>query len=79
MAAVVGIISGCGPNIDVHCRNQPNKSKLALYNPLLSCNSYLKQLYISDKTERFSYKGGCGMHGHAFIKPFKRRAGLGYR
>ena len=27
----------------------------------LIISSHLKQLYISNKTERFSYKGGCGI------------------
>ena len=31
MAVVFGIISGCGLRIELHCRNQPNRSKLALY------------------------------------------------
>ena len=39
-------------------------------------NSDLKQLYISNKTEHFSYKSGYGM---TCIEAFKRRAGLGYR
>ena len=39
MAAVVGIISRSGIKIEVHCRNQPNKGKLALYNLL---HSHLK-------------------------------------
>ena len=39
-------------------------------------NSYLKQLYISIKSEHFSYKSGCGMMR---IEAFKRRAGLGYK
>ena len=39
-------------------------------------NSSLKQLHISNKTECFSYKSGCGvMH----IKMFEIRAGLGYK
>ena len=38
--------------------------------------SYLKQLYISNKTECLSYKSGCGV---MCIKAFKRRADLGYR
>ena len=59
MAAVVGIDSGHGLTIEVCYRNQPNKSKLALYIPLLHFNSHLKQLYISNKTEHFSCKGGC--------------------
>ena len=39
-------------------------------------NSYLKQLYISNKTEHFNYKSGCAV---MCIKEFKGRAGLGYR
>ena len=35
MAAIVGIISRHGLTIKAHHRNQPNKSKLALYKPLL--------------------------------------------
>ena len=48
----------------VYHRNQPNMSKLAMYKPLLYCNRHLKQLYIlyvSNKTEQFSYKIGCGI------------------
>ena len=61
MAAIVNIISRRGLAIKAHCRNQPNKSKLALYKPLLHFYSHLKQLYISNKTEYFSYKGVCGV------------------
>ena len=57
----------------------PNKSKLALYKALIHCKIYLKQLYLSKKTEHFSYKGGCGVHERMYIEVFKRRAGLGYR
>ena len=78
MAAVVGIVSRRGLRIEVCHRNQPNKSKLALYKPLLCLYSHLKQLYISNKTKHFSYKGGCGVLGHTCIEAFKRRAGLGY-
>ena len=79
MADVVGIISRRGLRNKVHRRNQHNKSKLMLYKPLLHFYSHLKQLYKSNKTERFGYKGGCGVHGHTFIKAIKRRAGLGHR
>ena len=63
MAAIVGIVNRCCLTIEARCtcRSQPNKSKLALYKPLLHFYSHLKQLYISNKTERFSYKGGCGV------------------
>ena len=65
MAAIVGIVSRHGITIEVCCRNQPNKRKLALYKPLFHFYSHLKQLYMSNKTERFSYKVGVvcmGMH-----------------
>ena len=78
MAAVVGIVSRCGLRIEVRRRNQPNKSKLVLCKPLLHLCSYLKQLYISNKTKRFSHKGGCGVCGRTHIEAFKRKAGLGY-
>ena len=78
MAAIVGIVSRRGLRIEVRHRNQSNKSKLALYKPLLCLYSHLKQPYISNKTKRFSYKGGCGVHGCTRIEAFKRRAGLGY-
>ena len=59
MAAIVDIVSRRGLRIGARHRNQPNKSKLALYKPLLCLYSHLKQPYISNKTKRFSYKGGC--------------------
>ena len=79
MAAIVGIVSRRGLINEARHRNQPNKSKLALYKPLFHLYSHLKQLYMSNKTERFSYKGECDMHGRACIEAIKRRAGLGYR
>ena len=78
MAAIVGIVSRRGLRIEVRRRNQPNKSKLVLYKPLLRSYSHLKQPYISNKTKCFSYKGGCGVHGRSHMEAFKRRAGLGY-
>ena len=35
-----------------------------LYKLLLHFNSYLKQLYIINKMEHFSCKGGCGLYEH---------------
>ena len=79
MAVVVIIGGGHGLRIELHRRNQRNKSKLSLYKPLLLLfNILFKLLYTSNKTERFSYKGGCSVHGHMHIKCSKR-AGLGYR
>ena len=42
MAAIVGISSGHGCQTVVHRRNQPIKSKPALYRPLLHFHSHLK-------------------------------------
>ena len=42
MAALVGIASRYGLRIEVHGRNQPIKSKLALYKPLLHFYSHSK-------------------------------------
>ena len=33
---------------------------------------------MSNKTEHFSYKDGCGVHERTHIEEFKRRADLGY-
>ena len=78
MAAIVDIVSRRGLRIEAHRRNQPNKSKLALYKPLLRLYSHLKQLYVSNKTKRFSYKGRLGVRGRARIEAFQIRAGLAY-
>ena len=78
VAAIVGIISRRGLRIEACRRNQPNKSKLELYKPLLHLYSHLKQPYISNKTKRFSYKGGDCVCGRTHIEAFKRRTGLGY-
>ena len=71
MAAIVGIVSRCGLRIEARHKNQPNKSKLPLYKPLLHLCSHLKQPYISNKTKRFSHKGGCGVHGRMCIEVLK--------
>ena len=71
VAAIVGIVSRHGLRIEAHRRNQPNKSKLVLYKPLLRLCRHLKQPYISNKTKRFSHKGGCGVHGRTRIEVLK--------
>ena len=78
MAAIVDIVSRRGLRIGARRRKQSNKSKLVLYKPLLRLYSHLKQLYISNKTKRFSYKGVRGVRGCARIEAFQRRAGLAY-
>ena len=79
MPAIVSTVSRRGLRIEARHRNQPNKSKLSLYKPLLRLYSHLKQPPISNKMKRFSYKGGCGGRGRSRIEAFKRTAGLGYR
>ena len=79
MAAIVGIVIRRGITIELSHRNQPNRSKLALYKLFLHFYSKLKQLYISTKMEHFVYKGGFGIRGCAYIETFKRGAGLDYR
>ena len=76
MAVIVGIVNRRGLAIEVHYRTQYNKSKLVLFKPWIHFNSHLNQLYIGNKTERFSYKGGCGICGLVLSKTFKRRASL---
>ena len=44
MAAVVGIISRHGLKIEANLRNQPNKSKLELYNSLLLFQQLFKTI-----------------------------------
>ena len=61
VATVVGIVDRCCLSIDAFWGNHFNKHKLALYK--------LSIHFISNKTEHFSYKDGCGMIG---IKVFKK-------
>ena len=49
---VVGIVGRGGLSIDAHHRNQHNRSKVEIL------------VYICNKTECFSYKGGCGVCRH---------------
>ena len=51
-----------GLTIEVHHRNLPDNTKLVLFKFLLSLYKLLKGFYISNKIERFSYKGGCDIH-----------------
>ena len=68
IAAVFSIVSRCDLIIEAH---QPNKSRLVLCKPLIHFNSHLKQLYISNKMECFSYKGGCDVYGLQVLRCLK--------
>ena len=61
MAAIVSIVSRCVLSIGVYRGNQPNESKLALYDLLLLLYQSFKAV-ISNKMGRFSYKDGCGVY-----------------
>ena len=54
MTTVVSIISRHSLRNEACHRNQCNMTKLVLYKLF---KSHLKQLYTSNKTQRFSYKG----------------------
>ena len=71
MAAIVSIISRHGLKTEACHIIQPNTNK-----PFLSLKQFCKTLYISNKTERFRYKGGCGICEHTCTDAFKSRAGL---
>ena len=79
MAAVVVIGDEHGLSVEERRGNQTNKSKLLLISHYFHFNILFKHLHTSNKTERFSYKGVCGVCGRMCIEIFKRRAGLGYR
>ena len=75
MATIAIVVDGRGLGIDTHLKNLTNKSLLALYKALVLSNSCLNQVYLSKKMVHFSYKGGCGVHGHTRIEAIKRRDG----
>ena len=66
----VHIISRFGLITEACHRNQSNKSKVGHE---FTLPQYLKQLYISNKTECFSCKSGCGVCGHTHIKSYKEK------
>ena len=63
LAAVVSTVCRDGLSIDVHCKNQPNKSKPALCKPLIHCHS---QSYRSNKTVCISYKVGAAYWAYTY-------------
>ena len=76
MAAIVDVNSRHGLRNELRCINQTNKSKLALYKPLLYFYSLLRQLYMNNETECLNYKAGRGVRGCTHIKVIKRGTGL---
>ena len=68
-------MSKCGLRIKACCRNKYNKCNTQhCIIHYFYFNSQIKPLYVSNKTECFSYRGGCGV---MCIEAFKRRFGLG--
>ena len=76
MAAIVDIISRCGLIMKCVIETILIRVSCCCISRFFKFNNHLKQLYISNKTERFGYKYGYGM---TLTKMFKRRAGLDYR
>ena len=68
MVAIVSI----GLSIEVCHKTNLITLKWCHMSRYLHLQVWLKQSYVSNKIERFSYKGGRG------IEAFKRSAGLGY-
>ena len=44
-----------------------------LYKSLILCNRRLKQMYLSNETVRFSYKGGCGVRAQYVSRRLKEK------
>ena len=71
MALAIDTIDGRGLSNKARCELLPKSSKIILYVPFVSQEKPFNQLYITNKTERFSFKSGCAMQ---FAKPaYKRR------
>ena len=81
MAAVVVIGGEYGLRIEVRI---VETNLIRVSYRCISCYFHIyipfKWQYTSNKTERFSYKSGCGRRTCRYmcIEMFKRRAGLGY-
>ena len=76
MAAIVGIVSRCTLIIKVQNKIKPNKSKLALYKPLIYFYNHLKQQYKSNKTASV-IKEGVAYVGILVSKCLKQDTWLG--
>ena len=69
MAAVVSMVSRCGLIIEA-CPIETNLIRLSYHcraKPLASYSHFQSQLYISNKIECFSYKGGCMAYAYQGI------------
>ena len=69
---IIGIVSRHGLGIEACYRNQPNKVSYHCISHCFHFKSSVKQLYISNKTECFSYKGGYGIHECMCIEAFTK-------
>ena len=77
MAIVVGIVSRQGLTVEGHCINQPNKCKLrSIVQVMNSLYRHLQHLYTNNKTEHFSYKGGCGIAELCVLRHLKAERAL---
>ena len=80
MATTVAIVSRCDLTIE-ECHIESNIIR-KIYCCIIHSfhfHCHLKQLYISIKTDQFSYKGVCDVRGYTHIEGVKRRASFDYR
>ena len=79
---IIGIISRHGLRIEMCHRDKHNKASYHCITCYFHINNCLKHLYIRNKIEYFSYKGGYGVCGCMRIKAFKEElawGNLGYQ
>ena len=68
--AIIG--NGLSHKIEACHRNQPCKTDYINYHFISRCFTFTVVLHVSNKTESFSYRGGCGVCGCCkHIKAFK--------
>ena len=79
MAAIVGIISRCGLIIDVHHRNQYNRSKIEMYSQLLSLCQLFRPAANELTRSTSVIKAGVVYVGIHISRHIKSRADMGYK
>ena len=67
MALAINKIDGRGLSNEVRCELLP-KSKVILYLPFITRQKPFNQLYITNKTQHFSFKSGRAMRAAKLIK-----------
>ena len=76
MALAVDITDGRGLSNKAHRELLPKKSKGMLYLPFVTRLKVFNQLYITNKTERFSFKSGRAMRVAKLIFRLKAKSSI---